>query len=76
LQECLILITTDVSATDEVYEKVLGKPEIKKAALITGKYDIFAIASADDIREISKVLHTEIRNIEGVRATSTHVVIK
>ncbi|KXB07429.1 hypothetical protein AKJ52_00340 [candidate division MSBL1 archaeon SCGC-AAA382C18] len=76
MEQSLILITTDVGASEEVYEEVKEKPEIKQAALITGKYDIFAIARADDIREISKVLMTEIRNIDGVRSTTTNVVIK
>ncbi|KXA92208.1 hypothetical protein AKJ65_07885 [candidate division MSBL1 archaeon SCGC-AAA259E19] len=76
MKESLILITTEIGAEEGVYNEVKEKPEIQKAALITGKYDIFAIARADDIREISKVLLTEIRNIEGVRDTITNVVIK
>ncbi|KXA90962.1 hypothetical protein AKJ63_00790 [candidate division MSBL1 archaeon SCGC-AAA259D18] len=76
MPESLILITTEVGAGEKVYKEVREKPEIQKAALITGQYDVMAIARAEDMEEIRKILMTEIRNIDGVRKTITNVVIE
>lgn len=75
MAEALILVTTDVGVMEDVYETVREMKEIQKAAMITGPYDIMAIARADDVKEISKITVTEIRNIDGVKDTITNVVI-
>ncbi len=75
MAEALILVTTDVGVMEEVYETVKAMEKVKKAAMITGPYDIMAIAKADDVKEISKITVTEIRNIDGVKDTITNVVI-
>ncbi len=75
MAEALILVTTDVGAMEDVYETVREMKEIQKAEMITGPYDIMAIARADDVKEISKITVTEIRNIDGVKDTITNVVI-
>lgn len=75
MAEALILVTTDVGIMEDVYETVKEMKEIQKAAMITGPYDIMAIARADDVKEISKVTVTKIRNIDGVKDTITNVVI-
>ncbi|KXA96161.1 hypothetical protein AKJ38_03780 [candidate division MSBL1 archaeon SCGC-AAA259I14] len=74
--EAIVLITTAVGMEEEVFDEVRKKPEVQKAVLITGQHDIMAIARADDIEEISKVLMTEVRNIDGVKSTSTSIVLR
>ncbi len=75
MAEALILATTDVGAMEDVYETIREMQEIEKAEMITGPFDIMAIARADDVSDISKITVTKIRNIDGVKDTVTNVVI-
>ncbi|KXA98371.1 hypothetical protein AKJ37_00310 [candidate division MSBL1 archaeon SCGC-AAA259I09] len=60
---------------EKVLKKVKQMKAVQKANMITGPYDVMAIAQADDISEISNVLMEEIRNIDGVKETVTNVFI-
>ncbi len=75
LAEALILVTTEVGMMEEVHEKVRDMEEVKKAAMITGPYDVMVMAKAESMEEISKILVQKIRNIDGVKNTVTNVVI-
>lgn len=75
LTEALILITTEIGTMEKVLKKVKQMKAVQKANMITGPYDVMAIAQADDISEISNVLMEEIRNIDGVKETVTNVFI-
>lgn len=75
MAEALILVTAEVGMMEEVYNKVKGMEEVKKAAMITGPYDVMVLAQAESIEEISKILVQNIRNISGVKNTVTNVVI-
>lgn len=76
MASALILITTEIGMVDKVYDKIRKMEDIQKATMITGPYDIMAIARGDDVREIGKITVHKIRNIEGVKSTVTNVVIE
>lgn len=75
MAEALILVITEVGMMEEVSEEIKEMEEVKKAAMITGPYDIMVIAQAESMEEISKILVQNIRNIRGVKDTITNVVI-
>ncbi len=75
MPSALILIVAKIGTMKSIHEKLKGMDEVKQVSMLTGPYDIMAIVRADDMREISKILVTGIRNIDGVEDTVTNVVI-
>ncbi len=75
MNEALILITTDPGVMVEVCEKIDEMNYIKNAAIITGPYDIMAMAEGNDLKQILGMLMNKIREMDGVRETVTNVVI-
>lgn len=72
----LILITTKVGAMKDVYEGIEDLEEIKDSKMLTGPYDIMAIAEADEMTDITKTLIDKIRRTKGVQETTTNVFIE
>lgn len=73
--EALILISTKVGFMEDVFEKVQKMERVKKSAMITGPYDIMALTEAESLGKITNALINEIRKLEGVKDTTTCVVI-
>lgn len=76
LSGALILITTNVGKMKEVREKIDNLSEIEQVEMLTGPYDIMAMAEADEMSDITKTLMEKIRNLEGVQETTTNVFIE
>lgn len=72
----LILITTKVGSMKSVHEQIEGLDKIQETKMLTGPYDIMAIARADEMTDITKTLIDEIRSIKGVEETTTNVFIE
>lgn len=75
MEEALILITTDPGVMVDVCEKIGDMEYIKKAGIVTGPYDIMALAEGEDLKQILGILMNKIREIDGVRETVTNVFI-
>lgn len=76
MPSALILIVAKIGTMERISKELQEMEEVKRVSLLTGPYDLMAIVRADDMREISKVLVTDIRNIDGVEDTVTNVVIE
>lgn len=76
MPSALILIVAKIGTMKSIFEKLKRREEVKQVAMLTGPYDIMAIVRAENMREISKILVTDIRNIDGVEDTVTNVVIE
>lgn len=61
---------------EDVFEEVQKMERVKKAAMITGPYDIMVLTEAESLGDITNALINEIRNLEGVKDTTTCVVIE
>ncbi|KXB08987.1 hypothetical protein AKJ55_00080 [candidate division MSBL1 archaeon SCGC-AAA382M17] len=72
----LILISTEVGSMKEVHEKVKKLDQIQDTEMLTGPYDIMAIARAEEMSYITNTLIGKIRDIEGVQDTVTNIFIK
>ncbi len=77
-----VLIDTELdSDEDELMERLLEVDEVKSVHIINGEYDILAVVEVDlrekpifsTIQELSLHVIREIRQIEGIRDTSTIV---
>lgn len=66
-----ILITTDVTAEEEVIINLRKLPKIEYAYLIYGIYDIIVKINAIDINELKSSLLKNLRSIEKIRSTMT-----
>lgn len=87
MAEAIVLIRTGTSVKvsedtfqkvelGDIFEEVANMKEVKKAAEVTGPYDLIAWIEADDIDEITGPLVDRIRAFEGVRETLTNVVVR
>ncbi|KXB00656.1 hypothetical protein AKJ40_01015 [candidate division MSBL1 archaeon SCGC-AAA259M10] len=74
--EALILINTTTGVMDRVYREVKGLEQVRKSAKVTGQHDIVAVARTEVMGEIRNTLMEKIRNIDGVKETTTSLVIR
>ncbi len=72
----LILITAKVGAMKDVLEKVKKLEPVTEARMLTGPYDIMAIAESESMSQITNTLVDEVRKFEGVEDTVTNVYIE
>lgn len=72
----LILITTKVGAMRDVYSEIKKLDKIQEAEMLTGPYDIMAVAKADKLMDITNTLIEEIRSIDKVEETTTNIFIE
>ena len=61
---------------EEVFRNIVNLDEVKKAAEVTGPYDIIAWLEADDIEDITGDLVKKIRSFSGVGDSLTNIVVK
>ncbi|KXA90259.1 hypothetical protein AKJ62_01250 [candidate division MSBL1 archaeon SCGC-AAA259D14] len=76
MAEALILINVEVGTMEKVFERIKKMEQVQRSAMITGPYDIMALAQGRDIEEISQTLMKKIRKIGGVKETTTCVEIE
>lgn len=74
--EAFVLITTDVGKLRNAYESVKKLKYVKKINIITGPYDILALFESDDISELRDVVVDSIRSVEGVKETTTAMIVE
>ncbi|KXA96905.1 hypothetical protein AKJ38_02340 [candidate division MSBL1 archaeon SCGC-AAA259I14] len=60
---------------DKVHEEVKNIKEVRKASKVDGPHDIVAIVETEAMGEIREALMDKIRNIEGVKKTTTNLII-
>lgn len=71
----LILITTRVGTMKNVHQRIGELENVEQVEMLTGQYDIMAIAKAENLSEITDTLIEKIRGIEEVENTVTNVFI-
>ncbi|MFW6195394.1 MAG: Lrp/AsnC ligand binding domain-containing protein [Chloroflexota bacterium] len=64
-----ILIETVVGKTPEVSESLRNIPQMKHVDVVTGPYDIIAIAEADDLPSLGLLVSEGMHNITGIVKT-------
>ena len=75
-----VLIRCRGGKEDKVLSTIRQKPHVKNADLVFGDYDIIAYLEFDElpspfsVAELNHIVTEEIRKVEGVSSTSTHIV--
>lgn len=71
-----VLIKTEVGKSDTVASEILKIPEILKATVVAGEYDIIVELQEMDIKKIFHKVIREIQEIPGIKETKTFVGTK
>lgn len=72
----LILITTEVGTMKNIHEEIKNLDKVEETEMLTGPYDIMAVAKAEEMTEITNTLIEEIRGLKGVEETTTNIFIE
>lgn len=72
----IVLIQTDVGMESSVLEKLYEHPEVLDVYIVYGIYDVVAIIEAESLEKIREIIINSIRRIEGVRTTTTMIVVE
>ncbi len=73
--QAYILVDIKAGKVVPVVEQLQRLQGVKEAYPITGRYDAIVHAEVDDIREIKGMMIDRIHKIDGVKDTSTHIVL-
>ena len=68
-----ILIETQVGRARDVLTALRSMENVSEADIITGPYDLIALAEADDMVALVDLVTAQVQNIEGVQRTITCV---
>ena len=68
-----ILIEARVGQARDVLTALRGMNNVLQADIITGVYDLIALAEADDMVALVDLVTAQVQNIEGVERTITCV---
>ncbi len=66
-----VLIDIEPNREKEVYEKLIGLPEIVELYPLFGEYDLIAKVEAESMDAVGTVVFERIRSVDGVKATKT-----
>ena len=68
-----ILIEAKVGASKDVLTALRAMKNVAESDIITGTYDLIALAEADDMVALVELVTAQVQNIEGVERTITCV---
>lgn len=71
----ILSLDVDNDQLDTVLRLLLDKPEIKWAAITTGRFDITAIGRFPSITELSMFITTQLGHVKGLRNTETSICL-
>lgn len=74
--ESFVFVTTEVGKLRRAFDIIKDLEYVKKANIITGPYDILTLFESKDISELRDVVVESIRDIEGVKDTTTAIVVE
>ena len=70
-----ILIETAVGRTKEVLTAVRQLEGVKSAELVTGPYDIIAVAETESLNDIGDLITSKIHTVTGISRTVTCLAV-
>lgn len=76
LAKAFVLINAETGSEKDVVERVKTLKNVKEAYFVFGVYDVIAVVEAPTVDELRSTVHSSMRQVEGIRATCTMVVIK
>ena len=70
-----VLIETAVGRTKEVLTAVRQLKGVKSAELVTGPYDIIAIAETESLDDVGDLITSKIHTVTGISRTVTCLAV-
>ena len=70
-----VLIDVTGNHTRVAFKTISRMPGVKAVYTVTGAHDIIAHVEADDIQNLSDLILSKIRSIDGVIKTMTSIVL-
>jgi DNA-binding Lrp family transcriptional regulator len=70
-----ILVQAEVGKGTSVSKEVAAIGQVTSAELVTGPYDVVALAEAESIDELARLVVSKIQAVDGVARTLTCPVI-
>ena len=75
LIQAYVLITSDLGHEEEVIEKLQEVPGIVESYRVYGVFDVILKIVVEDRKSLKDIIFYEIRSKEGVRSTSSIIVV-
>ncbi len=75
MPKAIVLINTEMSADEEVFNQLKQIPEVKAAYMVYGLYDIVAIIESDDMGKLRDIVYRYLRSSPKVRSTLTMIAV-
>lgn len=73
--EAFILFKTEPSHEQEVFLALESNPVVVETHALYGEFDLLVRVSSTDQKELTQLLMTEFRKIEGIRETQTLIAV-
>lgn len=74
--EAYLHIVTSIGEENKVIKQLKNLPEVKRADVVTGEFDIITVIDAKDRDKLLKLISTRIRKIKGIQRTVTSLVVE
>jgi DNA-binding Lrp family transcriptional regulator len=75
LAKAFVLIQTEVGKAAQVAEDVKKIEGVTSAEDVTGPYDVIALAEAETLDDLGKLVVSKIQHVEGITRTLTCPVV-
>ncbi|MHB0871494.1 MAG: Lrp/AsnC ligand binding domain-containing protein [Chloroflexota bacterium] len=76
MQRAYVLIETVGGKSKEVVDALRRVSGIAVADVVTGPYDVIAVAQGDDANSIGRLVLNEVRGIPGITKTMTCLAVE
>ncbi|MDD1755952.1 MAG: Lrp/AsnC ligand binding domain-containing protein [Methanomassiliicoccales archaeon] len=72
----IVLINSEIGKETDILNELCKMPEVEKAFLVYGVYDVVARVRAEDMEALENCVTTKLRKLKGIRSTLTLIVSK
>jgi DNA-binding Lrp family transcriptional regulator len=70
----IVLINSEIGKEMDILNHLCTMPEVEKAFLVYGVYDVVARVKADSMELLESCVTTKVRKLKGIRSTLTLIV--
>ena len=70
----IVLINSDIGKEMDILNELCKMPEVEKAFLVYGVYDLVARVRAETMEKLEDTITLKVRKLKGIRSTLTLVV--
>jgi len=74
MPKAIVLINAEIGKENEILQELCKLPEVERALLVYGVYDLVANLEADTMEKLEDAITLKIRRIAGIRSTLTLIV--